>query len=587
MSYNGSSQKYSIPIATDGERLLQENNIEQMNIIDYLLQASVAIVNNGVIAEGEYYKLDNVGSGYSILLNPVDGISMEAVLRDGLVQSSSSVQWTGLSTGNFYYLYIKFTNGLYKDPEAFETYSSTTPVDATNQNYILIATYDLTGGYPGDLNTDPTGKLYVIGMAAHVRTTEDPHSTTWTQTNLIVTDSMEVGLDVSETVDVYSLFSSSSSSASPLITLSHANSSISLIKSQGEFVFEDTRTSTQLSEVSIIFGSSSSSSSSFAETYFINGKDSIVGAINKNTTDIGTNTSAISLNTTHRTSDGTNHSDVVSNNTHRGSVGTDHSDVVSNNTHRGSVGTDHSDVVSNNAHRINTNNPHNVTASQSASSDDWSPPPTGTVVGEMKYDTTTGQSYWWDGVQWVDGHGLPYGFSSSSSSSSSYIIPESSSSSSSSQFVPPESSSSSSSSEQPAPPESSSSSSSSPIIPPESSSSSSSSSSSQFIPPESSSSSSSSQIIPPEPSSSSSSSSSSEIIPESSSSSSSPIIPPTPSSSSSSSSIATLETELVLLLEPDYDPDPELDLLLQPEASSSSSSEIITGSSSSSSSSSS
>jgi hypothetical protein len=52
-----------------------------------------------------------------------------------------------------------------------------------------------------------------------------------------------------------------------------------------------------------------------------------------------------------------------------------------------------------------TTNPHAVTAAQVAASNDWTTPPTGTVVGESVFDTTAGKPYWWDGSQWVDATG--------------------------------------------------------------------------------------------------------------------------------------------------------------------------------------
>jgi len=75
-------------------------------------------------------------------------------------------------------------------------------------------------------------------------------------------------------------------------------------------------------------------------------------------TDIGTQATAIGLNTTHRGSVGTDHSDVGLANTHRGSAGTDHSDVGLNNTHRGSNGTDHANVALNDTHRGSAGTDH-------------------------------------------------------------------------------------------------------------------------------------------------------------------------------------------------------------------------------------
>jgi len=391
MAYNGSSPYYGIPIAIDGDELTQEDNIQQINMVDWVIQAATSVVDNGVIAEGNFTLGDDLGAGYSVLLNPVGGVGIKGVLRRGLAYTASTVSWGGLSTGNFYYLYLKYTTTLYTDSTSFDVVSLTSPVSLDNTNYLYIATYDLTGGYPGTLNSNPEGKNYTSSVLTHINQTVDPHSSTLTQTNLVVSGSLQVGLDVGNSL---AITQSDISSTQPLLTLTHANPLASSIKATNEFILEDVRMSTQLSET--------------GETDFDNGKESIVGAINKNTADIGTNISAISLNTIHRTSNGTDHSNVVLNNTHRTSDGTDHSDVVLNNTHRGSAGIDHSDVVLNNAHRVNTSNPHNVTAAQTAQSNDWTSPPTGSTVGEMNFDTTLGRPYWWDGSQWVDCDGNPH-----------------------------------------------------------------------------------------------------------------------------------------------------------------------------------
>lgn len=62
-------------------------------------------------------------------------------------------------------------------------------------------------------------------------------------------------------------------------------------------------------------------------------------AIGLNTGSLVTNTTAIALNTTHRSSNGQNHADVVSNNTHRADNSQAHSDYLINNGNDTSSGT--------------------------------------------------------------------------------------------------------------------------------------------------------------------------------------------------------------------------------------------------------
>lgn len=37
---------------------------------------------------------------------------------------------------------------------------------------------------------------------------------------------------------------------------------------------------------------------------------------------------------------------------------------------------------------------------------DWTTPPVGTLVGELCYDTTLSQPFWWDGSAWNDAAGV-------------------------------------------------------------------------------------------------------------------------------------------------------------------------------------
>ena len=279
MPYLGKTTYYGIPIAMQGDAIREDDNVLQMQMIDNLLQAATGIVGTGVIQEGTFLELPDEGSGASILLSTDGGISIKGVLNGGLCKSSSSVLWDGLSAGNFYYLYLKYTDNLYTDSTAFEIVSLTVPVATTNLEYLYMATYDLTGGTPV-LDTDPDGKVYTQGFLTHMGKSVDPHSDQLTQTNLAVSGSLNIGLRIDESVTISQ---ENTGSITPLITLSHVNNTIPLLKSIDEFVIQDLRMTTRLSES--------------GETSFDNGKISIVGAINENSSLISANTISIAQNT--------------------------------------------------------------------------------------------------------------------------------------------------------------------------------------------------------------------------------------------------------------------------------------------------
>jgi hypothetical protein len=132
MAYSGKTNYYGIPIAQDGDTILEDDNILQMQMIDNLLQAATGIVGTGVIQEGVFSVLPDEGSGYSVVLSPNGGISIKGVLNGGLAKSSSSIVWENLTDGSFYYLYLKYTIDLYTDPLAFEVVAETTPFSTDN-----------------------------------------------------------------------------------------------------------------------------------------------------------------------------------------------------------------------------------------------------------------------------------------------------------------------------------------------------------------------------------------------------------------------------------------------------------------------
>jgi hypothetical protein len=123
----------------------------------------------------------------------------------------------------------------------------------------------------------------------------------------------------------------------------------------------------------------------------------------------GTSHANVVLNDTHRTGDGSDHANVATNDAHVAGDGSDHANVALNDSHRTGNGSDHADVATNTTHSgLTTGNPHSVTPAEVAASNDWTTPPTSTTTGEMVFDSTAGQPFWWDGSQWVDATGAAH-----------------------------------------------------------------------------------------------------------------------------------------------------------------------------------
>jgi len=49
-----------------------------------------------------------------------------------------------------------------------------------------------------------------------------------------------------------------------------------------------------------------------------------------------------------------------------------------------------------------------IAAAVAPVTNDWTTPPTGTVIGELCYDTTLSKPFWWDGAAWNDAAGVAH-----------------------------------------------------------------------------------------------------------------------------------------------------------------------------------
>ena len=307
MAYSSRSAFYRIPIAMNDDLLSESENVQQMQIIDDLLEASTGVVGTGIIREGTFSIISDIGSGYKVLITPSDGVAVHGLLNSGLASTKSQVAWEGMQTGNFYYLYLQFKADLYRNPASFNAIFRTTPISSDNINFLYMATFDLTGVSPV-LDSSPDGKVYARTFTQHIGTQLNPHTANLTQTNLTVTGSISasLGSDNSVLINQENVISSA-----PLIVLNHAaesgafriteaddfrvtengdfrivegggGGSIPLLRSIGEFTVQDIRMATQMSVT--------------GQTSFLNSRTSFVGAINQNYENDATNESDITIN---------------------------------------------------------------------------------------------------------------------------------------------------------------------------------------------------------------------------------------------------------------------------------------------------
>lgn len=381
MAYSGRSTFYNIPIALNDDLLGESENIQQMQMIDDILEASTGVVGTGIISEGSFSIITDIGSGYKVLIEPLNGIAVHGLLGSGLASTKSQVSWEGMRDGNFYYLYLEFTSNLYKNSTSFNAIYRTTPVSSNNTNFLYMATLDLTGSSP-ILDSHPDGKVYARTFTQHIGTQFNPHTANLTQTNLTVTGSISANLDSNKSVYVNQ---ENVLSSTPLVVLNHAaegatiratesgdirvtesgdfriiegggsSTSVPLISSTDEFGFQDLRMSTRVS--------------SSGQTSFLNSRTSFVGAINQNFADnlllrpaITGNTAAITGNAVNITS---NTSNILQN---IGNTATNSSNIEVNRLHINLNATDiftNKNAISGNVANILINSA-NITGNTSA-----------------------------------------------------------------------------------------------------------------------------------------------------------------------------------------------------------------------------
>jgi len=186
MSYKGKTSFFGIPVAGKGQKISSKEEKRKANIIENQLLASQRGVKCCVFEDGEYNAIQHGDGTYTIILSAVGfNKALEGIVNGGYVKSNSSVKWIGLEKGKIYYLYIKYTDKLYENPEAFITKALPKKKDSSVSSFLFLAVVNLTKGKPR-INSNPDGKVYAQDIEGHVNDYTNPHGNSLYQENITV-----------------------------------------------------------------------------------------------------------------------------------------------------------------------------------------------------------------------------------------------------------------------------------------------------------------------------------------------------------------------------------------------------------------
>ena len=277
MGYSKTSRFYEIPYMVNGDVMDEADEQIRTEIIDNQLFAAMSTMPAGVMQEGAYQQYDAGGGNYGVVIRSAGSPSIWGTVNYRLIYDNSTITFVPMQAGtsaNYYYLYLLAQPNLEFDTTAYTPtivpgVPGVLPVDINNHNYLLLATLDLRAGYPGVLNTDPTSKVYVTTWIDHVNTRVNPHSTSLTQDELIITKHLSVSNDTAQSLD---LLQTNISSTAPLLNMSNLGTGPTF-RTSGEMVFDDVRAVVRLSEA--------------GQASFLTTSQSIVGSVNEHIGGIG------------------------------------------------------------------------------------------------------------------------------------------------------------------------------------------------------------------------------------------------------------------------------------------------------------
>ena len=199
MSYGGNTPKYKIPYPILGDTLDPLAEEQREEIVDNQLYGAIKTNSggHGVIREGAYSAVSS-GTGFYVtsVENKTQNLpTLEAFIDQIYINTVSPLLWTNLVVGTNYLYAVLVENATlsslqYGDATTFSSLSATPPDDG-----LLVATATISGT-SAVLDTEPSEKITIPTAEDHINDSTNPHGSTLSQSQLIVSGVTVIGNQV-------------------------------------------------------------------------------------------------------------------------------------------------------------------------------------------------------------------------------------------------------------------------------------------------------------------------------------------------------------------------------------------------------
>lgn len=187
--YKGKTPIYGIPFLKKGDKIQEKIEEQRALSIENLLFAGNCGMPKVIFEDGDYdiFNVDN--NEYILTITAEKEYAVLGIINHRLFCSNKPVVFSGLTKGEFYYVYVAYKSELNTDATRFRRVLS--PSRKDSDKYILLATVDLRGDEP-IVNDSPDGKKYTKNILSHITDSTNPHGRDAYQDRLTICDKLTI-----------------------------------------------------------------------------------------------------------------------------------------------------------------------------------------------------------------------------------------------------------------------------------------------------------------------------------------------------------------------------------------------------------
>lgn len=189
MSYKKRTNFYRIPVMGKGDKMTEENNMQQWTILDNLLYASTFGCDKCFLQDGDY-QLECNEDHYKLTIKPMynNGFSLLGIINYRLFYSKKDLVVNNLYFNQRYYIYLQAHDSIQTNPMGFHLNQYTTKQSSLNSNLLLciIETTDQPV-----IITD-VNKVFAKNLIAHTKDNTNPHGKQMYQYDLNIINQLKL-----------------------------------------------------------------------------------------------------------------------------------------------------------------------------------------------------------------------------------------------------------------------------------------------------------------------------------------------------------------------------------------------------------